>query len=255
MGYWFGMDADRRSATCGQPLTGGGPDWHHGREDFFAGLPREREAFLAVASRRTVAKHEFVFFENGPARSCHYLESGAVKIFRVAVHGREPTLFLRHPGELFGLAEVIGGQNRKCSAQAIAGSVIYCVARADFEHLIERHHALARRVIGVLGARLRYLGEQIENLVVCDVPTRLLKLFVYLCHDALSAGPQSEITVPVELTQSQLAGLTGSCQQTVSEILSMYESKGWIVVSRKQVRLRDPGAILAHLGKIAAGRE
>jgi len=249
------MEPNRLSKTSGRAPAGsgaaGGPDWHHGREDFFAGLPREREAFLSVASRRTMAKHEFVFFENDPAASCYYLESGAVKIFRVAVHGREPTLFLRYPGEIFGLAEVIGAQSRKCSAQAIADCVIFSVGRADFERLIERHHALARKVIGVLGARLRFLGEQIENLMVCDVPTRLLKLFVYLCHDAISAGERGQLTVPVKLTQSQLAGLTGSCQQTVSEILTTYEKKGWIAVSRKQVRLLDPAAIVSHLAQSA----
>jgi CRP/FNR family transcriptional regulator len=249
------MEPNRQSAPHGPSRAEGGPDWHHGREDFFAGLPREREAFLAVASRRGVKRHEFVFFENDQAHSCYYLQSGAVKIFRVAVHGREPTLFLRHPGEIFGLAEVLGGQSRKCSAQAIADSVIYSTGRADFERLIERHHALARKVIGVLGARLRQLGELVESLMVCDVPTRLLKLFVSLCHDDLGAGKRGELVVPVGLTQSQLAGLTGSCQQTVSEILSMYEKKGWIAVSRRQVRLLDPEAILGQLAKAAPGRE
>lgn len=221
------------------------------RDDFFRDLPVEKQAFVALARRREIRKHGFIFLENDPARSCFFLDQGSVKIFRVAVHGKEPTLFIRHAGEVFGLAEIVEGRGRKCSAQAISDVVLFELARADFDALLARHHTLARRVISVLGNRLRFLGEQIENLMVCDVGTRLLKLLVYLCPDLLAESRTAAggITLPVSLTQEQMADMTGSCQQTVSVLLKKFQGEGLIGLSGRRIVLLDPQRILKLLGQ------
>jgi len=45
---------------------------------------------------------------------------------------------------------------------------------------------VARRIIETLGRRVRYLGEQVESLMVSDVPSRLLKLLACRCCQNLS---------------------------------------------------------------------
>ena len=216
--------------------------WHLSEPDFFTGLPVEKEAFLAAATRQTHQKGEFVFVEDEPGDSAFYLDDGAVQIFRASAMGKEPVFSIRQAGELFGLAEVMGGRERKCSAQAISPVVVHRVEKAAFERLLSGHYPLARRVIEVLGRRLRYLGEQIENLMVCDVATRLLKLFVYLAYQRMvgQGDLETPIVLPVKLTQEQLAAMTGSCQQTVSEVMRQLQSDGLILVSRKEITLLNP---------------
>ncbi len=223
--------------------------WHLGAEDFFGDLPTEKNEFLARSVRRSLKKSTPIFAENDPANSCFYLEVGVVKISRLALQGKEPIIFLRRAGELFGLAEIIDGNQRKCNAEAISASILYEIRRRDFEDLLARHYPLARRVIQVLGRRGRYLAEQIENLMVCDVATRLLKLFLYLSYPLLletnpGGGP---IAVPVNLTQEQLAACTGSCQQTVSETLKLLQEEGLIRVSQKQVYILKPLEIMDRI--------
>ena len=100
-----------------------------------------------------------------------------------------------------------------------------------------------------MGRRSRYLAEQIENLMVCDVATRLLKLFLYLSyHLLLETGSGGRpIVVPVNLTQEQLASCTGSCQQTVSETLKLLQEEGLIRVSQKQVYILKPLEIMDRI--------
>lgn len=213
--------------------------WHLYEKDFFWDIPVEKEEFLFLSTKKSLKKNDFIFYEGDPGNSCFYLEKGSVKIFRVTFLGKEPILFVRKAGEMFGLAEVIDAKERKCNAQALTPCVLYEMKKDDFELLLSKHHSLARKVIMVLGRRLRYLGKQVENLMVCDVTTRILKLLFYLsCHSLIDKVSLSKpIKVPINLTQEQIASLTGSCQQTVSETLKQLQQDGLIQISRKEITL------------------
>ena len=225
--------------------------WHLFEKDFFWDLPLEKEKFLSLSTRRSLKKNEFVFYEEDPGESCFYLEKGTVKIFRVTALGKEPIFFVRKAGEMFGLAEVIDARERKCNAQALTPSVLYEINKENFEFLLSHYHPFARKVMTVLGRRLRYLGEQIENLMVCDVNTRMLKLLFYLCCNGLldKASLTRPIKVPINLTQEQMASLTGSCQQTVSETLKELQENGLIKVTRKEITLLNPLQILDKINQ------
>jgi len=224
-------------------------DWHLHEKDFFWDMPEEKRAFMSVAVRKAFKKGAFIFLEEDLGDKCFYLFQGTVKICRMTSTGKEPIVFLRKSGEMFGLAEVINGETRKCSAQTLAACVVFEVRKDDFESLLCAHHSLARRVMSVLGRRLRYLAEQIENLMVCDVSTRILRLLFYLSSECLleSDSLNRPVRVPVRLTQEQLAACTGSCQQTVSETLQKLQAEGIILMAKKEITLLRPVEIMNRL--------
>jgi len=106
-------------------------------------------------------------------------------------------------------------------------------------------------VINILGARVRYLGDQIESLMVCDVSVRLAKLLVYLVFNQLGDPESWEQAVEIEkkLTQEQMAAMTGSCQQTISETLKAFQAEGLIEVNRRRITLLNPLALLSKAQK------
>lgn len=216
--------------------------WHLSERDFFSGLVSEKKEFISHSKKRDVAKNKFIFFQDDPGDSAFYIEKGEIKVFRISPFGKSSVVFIRFPGEIFGLAEVIGGNNRACSAQAITRCSLYEINRKELELLLSRHYCLAERVMKVMGRRLRYLGEQIENLMICDVHTRLLKLLVYLGHNKLLDPDvlNDPVTIPIRLTQQQIAEMIGSCQQTVSATLKRLEMEGLIRLSGKEIILLKP---------------
>ncbi|MBA4349193.1 MAG: Crp/Fnr family transcriptional regulator [Thermodesulfovibrio sp.] len=224
-------------------------NWHFTEKDFFRGLPSEKQDFIAVSTPRLIKRNQLIFLEEDKGNSAFYLEEGEVKIYRISPLGKESIVFIRHAGEMFGLAELIGGQKRLCNAQAITKCRLHEIKKADFELLLQRHYSLARRVIEILGKRLRYLGEQIESLMVCDVTNRLLKLLTYLGSYNLFdlSSLDRPIAVPVRLTQEQIAAMIGSCQQTVSETLKKLKEDGVIEISKKEIILLKPKEILNHI--------
>ncbi len=225
--------------------------WHLHENDFFRNLATEKEEFISLATRKSLKKNDFIFYEGDPGKSCFYLESGSVKIFRVTTLGKEPMFFVRKGGDMFGLAEVIDAKERKCNAQALTPCILYEINKENFELLLSRFHSISRQVIKVMGRRLRYLGEQIENLMVCDVTTRMLKLLFYLCCNSLldRASLSQPTKVPINLTQEQMASLTGSCQQTISESLKELQQNGLIQISKKEITLLNPLQIIDRINQ------
>jgi CRP-like cAMP-binding protein len=225
--------------------------WHLRQRDFFTDLPAEKDDFISLATKRTVAAHHYIFLQGEPATFAYYLADGTVRISRSDHYGKECIVFTRKTGDMFGLAEIVGlgAKPRRCNAQAITPCCLYEITKASFDLLLTRHYLLASRVMDVLGRRIRYLCEQVENLMACDVPTRLLKALVYLSYPELADRPTGEepITIPMRVTQEQIAAMIGSCQQTVSEILSRMEQEGIIRVDRKGVTFLRPAEIQRYL--------
>jgi CRP-like cAMP-binding protein len=223
--------------------------WHLVEKDFFSGLPEEKREFLSLASLRSVPKKDFIFQEGKFGGSAFYLEEGKIRIFRVSAIGKEAIVFIRNRGEMFGLAEILGEQNRVFNAQAMTACRLYEIKKKDFELLLRRHFSLAQRVIEVLGKRVRYLGEQLESLIVCDVPTRLLRLLACLCCPGIPDPkmPDKPVAIPVKLTQEQIAAMIGSTQQTVSETLKKMKEEGLIEIAGKEITVLKPREIFERI--------
>lgn len=131
--------------------------WHLVGVDFLAGLSREdRELFYSHAARRNLRRGEAVFFEGEKTAACHYIEKGVIQAHRFTRDGKCPILFLRGPGDIFGLAELINRVPRSFSTRALTACVLYEVPESGFEALLERP-AVSRKIMAVLGRRVRFL--------------------------------------------------------------------------------------------------
>jgi CRP-like cAMP-binding protein len=223
-------------------------DWHLCKDDFFYGLSDEKKSFMSLAKRREFVKNSIAFFEDDVSQSCFYVESGIIEIFKTTIEGKEPIFFLRRQGEFFGLSEAIDGKTRKANARAIAPSVLWEISRENLEYLLTENPKFTQKIIQILGRRIRYLGQLIENLISCTVINRLAKLLVYLCYDDLADQNSWErpVKVPVNLTQNQLASMTGSCQQTISDTLKCFQANGLINVCNKEITILNPLKLLSY---------
>ncbi|MDR2055620.1 MAG: Crp/Fnr family transcriptional regulator [Desulfovibrio sp.] len=226
--------------------------WHLQRQEFFANLEPQKQRFLAHAQRREYKKNGIVFFEGERGDSCFYLKSGLVRIFSISESGKEPVFFLRRPGEMFGLSEVLNDYPRKTNAQAITPAEIYSMNGSEFDKVLAGDYALARRVITVLGSRLRQLSENISDLVSCSVMERLIKLLIALGYEQLpDAGAwNSPVRIALRISQGQIAAMIGSTQPTVSDLLQELQEDDLVSVSNRQITLRDPSGLLAKAARL-----
>lgn len=225
-------------------------NWYLKSSDFFAGMEKVRQAFLAKATRLVFKKNDIIFFEGDNGGACYYIESGVVRIFSITSSGKEPVLFIRKEGEIFGLSEVVNKLPRKANAQVLNQAVLYRLEHAAFVDLLKESPDLAARVISLLGGRIRYLGESLSNAMTCSVMERLAKLLVFIAYDRIheQALTREPVRLPVQLSQKQLAAMTGSTQPTISELLHELQQEGLIALSGKTIILTDTHELLKKVG-------
>lgn len=213
-------------------------------QDFFTGMALQKQLFLKRAQRRTIDKNGIVFFEGDSGDTCSYIESGIVRIFHTAESGKEAVIFLRYPGTLFGVAELMGGCERKNTAQALTPVTLHTMEAKVFQELLENDVVFSGKLISLLSRHVVNLGVQVASLMLGDVMERLINLLLYFYHDTLPYAdrtpPQS---IPICLAQSHIASMVGSTQPTISGLLRQLQSEGLISLSRMHICVLNPAAM------------
>lgn len=220
--------------------------WYLQGGDIFYGLACEKEIFMRKAVKFYFCKNEIIFNEGDPGNCCYYLESGLVRIYGVHDSGKEPVYFLRNEGELFGVSEIIDEYPRIANAQAVSDVVVYKIGRNDFDEILRNSYPLARRVISMLGRRVRHLGDTVNNLVGGNVADRIGRLLLALAYDEISKNESMDrpIRLPHRISQEQLARLGGTTQPTVSEILGNFQKIGLIKIEKRIITIISPVRLL-----------
>ncbi len=224
--------------------------WYLENSDFFVDMEEEKQAFIEKAIRVVFKKKDIVFAEGDCGGHCYYIGSGVVRIFNIAVSGKEPIIFIQKPGALFGISEVIDGFPRRINAQVLTTAVLYRLESVDFIELLQKYPKMATRGISLLGRRIRYLGESISNLMTCNVMGRLGKTLIFIAYDTIHENGflRAPVRLPVQLSQKQLADMTGSTQPTISELLHELQREGLITLAGKSIILNDTESLLRKAG-------
>jgi CRP/FNR family transcriptional regulator len=102
-------------------------------------------------------------------------------------------------------------------------------------------------MLGVLSMRLREFTVQIENLSLKEVPGRLSSYLLYLSDEQ-----ETQNTVKLAISKSQLASLLGTIPETLSRIFTKMAAARLISVQGGDIQLLDRSALenLAENGKL-----
>jgi CRP/FNR family transcriptional regulator, cyclic AMP receptor protein len=225
--------------------------WYLQNIDLFKEMTEDEMAMLdRITSMSSARKKEPIYLPGDPSRQVYLLKSGRIKISRITEEGKEITLALLKPGEIFGELEVLDDTPRDTLAEALDDAELCVIQRKDFLSMLESKPDLSIRLTKLIGFRLRNIESRIEELVFRDVPARLAHLLMQMAKEF---GKQEDggIRIGAGLTHQELANLIGSTRETVSATLGDFKRQGLlqldghsmiIVQSEKLTRLFSRGS-------------
>lgn len=201
----------------------------------FEGLPAEQLAEIEqITSKKQFEKGETLFFEGDEGEGFYMLVSGKVKIFKISPGGKEYILHICHPGEMIAEAPVFHGYPFPANGETLEKSSLLFFPRDRFVQLVHKTPSIAINMLGLLSMRLRRFANQIENLSLKEVPSRLAGYLLY------SLDEQGEgDTIELGISKGQLASLLGTIPETLSRILSKMSKDGLIEVQGKMITILD----------------
>ena len=202
----------------------------------FNGLsPAQLEEVRQIADYRNFAKGKTIFLEGDRGSGFYVVVKGQVKIFKLAMDGKEHILHIIGPGDPFGEVAVFAGQSFPANAEALVDSRLLFFPRNGFVALISRNPSLAMKMLAVLSIRLRQFAVQIENLSLKEVPGRLASYLIILTNEQENAA-----SVMLPISKGQLASLLGTIPETLSRIFAKMAGQGLIEVNGRKINILDP---------------
>ena len=205
----------------------------------FASLTdQELEALAGSLGRRTFGKGMIIFHKGGVGQTLYIIESGKVRIFLLSEAGQEISVNIYGPGEVFGELSLLDGGPRSAGAMAQEKTVTLTLHRKEFLRHLEAYPGLAKSVIEVLSARLRYTTAYAEGLSFLDVYGRVAAKLLELA-DRYGVQEEEPIQIDLRLTQAELATWVAASRESVNKVLGTYRDRGLIGVDGQRITILD----------------
>jgi CRP/FNR family transcriptional regulator, global nitrogen regulator len=199
------------------------------------------EAGLATLERG-YARGEIIFGEGDVGSALYVLTEGAVKLSRSYSGGKEATLMLLGPWEVFG--ELAFGRRayQHARAEALTACRVRKVPRLFLESIVKGRPEAALVVLDLRWLELSRSREMAGCLMPHKAETKLAKLLPIL---ARKFGHEEEggLVIRLRLTQEELARMISSTRESVTHALADLRRRGVLAVVRGRIVILDPAGL------------
>jgi CRP/FNR family transcriptional regulator, cyclic AMP receptor protein len=239
-----GVPQDKNSAARSAPRTALSVLRNH---PIFCDLaPEALDQLCRYAKHSTLKRGATIFSKGDPGNSLFAVISGTVKISISSVDGRNAILNLIGAGEIFGEMSILDGQPRSADATANTGCEIFAIDRREFLPFMRNQPELAMKFIELLCARLRATSEQVEQVILQNLPGRLAGALIRLAEkDKLASGGRT-----ISITQQEISEMVGMTRESINKQLRAWAARSWVRLEHGAIVVLDPSALrdLAEAG-------
>ena len=184
-------------------------------------------------------KGQFIFREGEPADWFHIVTQGNVKCVKSNSEGREVTLKVLMPGDLFCCeASAFSGDSHPGCAQSMGEGTVIKIHRKMMLDVIQRNPEAAVSIINYLSHRLRESQDNAKAFALDRAEQRVASILVNLAKRSGIQEAQG-IRISVRLTHQDLADMAGLTKETTSRILSRFKKDQLIAGHGKQLFIRN----------------
>jgi len=215
----------------------------------FDALPREAlDDILLQATEKSVRRGQTVFQKGDEGSYMVAVLSGRIRISATSPEGREVTLNLINPGEVFGDMALLSGNPRSADATALEDSTLMVVERRHFLPFLTSNNELALRVIDVLCKRLRDTSETLGNFAMLDLPGRLARKLLNLAGE-YGKSANGRIRLDIRLSHTDLGRFVGSSRESVNKQMRSWEEAGIVAREAGRIAVCKPAVLRRIAGQ------
>ena len=210
--------------------------WYLKRINVFKGMTEAEVKHLDdITYMKHYNKKDLIYLPGDVSDQVYLLKEGRVKISKLSEDGREITLVILEPGEIFGESAIVDDEDTRSSvAEALENAYLCVISRKDFEEFINNKPDLALSITKLMGFRRRQIETMLEDLVFRSVHERLALLILRLA-ERHSKDVNGNKLININLTHYDYANLIGSTRETTTACLNDFKREGLIEFQKRKV--------------------
>jgi CRP-like cAMP-binding protein len=211
--------------------------------------PDALDQLCRYAQPTTLKRGATLFAKGDPGHSLYAVISGTVKISVSSPDGRNAILNLIGAGEVFGEIALLDGQPRTADATANTNCEILVIDRRDFLPFVHSQPTLAMKFIELLCGRLRWTSDQVEQIILQDLPGRLASALLGLTEKRKLESTSRTIAI----TQQEISEMVGMTRESINKQLRAWAARDWLRLEHGAIVVlkADPLRELVEAGSVA----
>jgi CRP/FNR family cyclic AMP-dependent transcriptional regulator len=202
----------------------------------------ELDDILKFASEKRYRRGQMIFQRGDNGSSLMAVLRGRVRISSVSGEGKEVTLNVISPGEIFGELALLDGKPRSNDAAATEETLLLIVERRHFIPFLAKNADLTLRLLSVLCEKLRRTSMALEEIALFDLPVRLARVLQKLAVDYGRPGPGGT-RIELKLSQRDLSNLVASTRESVNKQLRTWREDKVVELEDGFIVLRRPAEL------------
>lgn len=212
----------------------------------FAHLSEADQQLIASELEETpYDKGQYIFREGDPAEWFHIVREGTVKCIKSSPDGRDMTLKILTPGDLFCCeAAVLDGSSHPGCAKVLDQATVLRIPKKRYLEILKRNPEAAIHVINYLAERLREAQEQAKSMVFHKAERRLASILFALSQKAGVPDPDG-IRLQTRLTRRDLADMAGLTVETATRIMGRFKADHILFGTAKRI-------VICHIERLKA---
>jgi CRP/FNR family transcriptional regulator, cyclic AMP receptor protein len=206
------------------------------KHPYFVDLePEAFEQLCRYAKNATLKRGATICSKGDPGNSLFAVISGTVKISTSSADGRSAIFNLIGAGEIFGEIAVLDGQARSADCTANTNCELFIIDRREFLPFVRSQPALAMKFIELLCTRLRWTSDQVEQVILQDLPGRLASALLRLTEKYKTAPAGRTIAV----TQQEISEMVGMTRESINKQLRAWAARKWVRLEHGAIVVLD----------------
>jgi CRP/FNR family transcriptional regulator, cyclic AMP receptor protein len=193
-------------------------------------------AFTEWGTLRHYSRRSIVFSEGDPSTAAYGVKQGIIGTTSISADGREIFNTLRHPGDIFGLSELILQRPRTRNAVVLDTADLVVIQRDRFLELLGARAEIILALLGSAFSRWTTLHHMRTDLAGGSARRRVASALRYLAESRAEAGTVPS-NAPLHVTHETIGNLCDLSRQTVTTVLAELEAQGLVELGFRCIRL------------------
>lgn len=192
--------------------------------------PEQLELVCRHARVKTYKVDDVVVHQDYPGENFFVILHGTVKVSSTLPDGSEVFLALLATGDTFGELSLIDSGYRSADVVTQEPTTLISFDRTTFDSMLDTIPPFTRNLLRILARRLRLANVRIQAHSTFDVYGRVARQLLEFADLYGQTQPDGDRTIPIRLTQGDIAQLVGASRERVNQVMVAYRQKGWITV-------------------------
>jgi CRP/FNR family transcriptional regulator len=178
-----------------------------------------------------ISKGSAIELKDEHINSVFFLKRGSVKIVNTT---NNTVKYIVKRGNIFGELALYNKEAAlEEKAYALEDCVICYIESERMEELMEKHRSLKNGVLKIYGLRIQKLERRLHNLLYKDSTTRIKEFITDYLEEFGETNEAGQLSAKNLLSHKEIANLTNTSRQTVSNVMSIMRKEGVIDYNSK----------------------